>query len=65
MSCESLEVQLERLILRHLETWTEEKTRMWGEGAIGAAKKADANDVLNSIFVEEFRKYADLIISNL
>lgn len=61
-----MEEQRRRLIARHLETWTEEKTRMWGEGEEGAARKADANDVLNARFVEESsRKYADLVVQSI
>jgi hypothetical protein len=62
IACESMENQRERLINRHLETWTPEKTRMWGEGRDGAAKKADANDVLNAEFIATTAKYADLTI---
>lgn len=61
-----MDEQRRRLINRHLETWTAEKTRMWGEGEEGAARKADANDVLNVQFVEESsRKYADLIVQSV
>lgn len=56
--CESLEKQRQRLIRRHLETWSTEKTRMFGPGEEGAARKADGNDVLNMQYVEEHRKYA-------
>jgi len=56
--CESLEKQRQRLIFRHLETWTEEKTRLFGEGEAGAAKKADTNDVLNAAFVAMHAKFA-------
>lgn len=66
ISCSSSEEQRRRLISRHLQTWTEEKTRMWGAGEVGAAKKADANDVLNAQFVEESsRKFADLVIESV
>lgn len=64
--CESLEIQRERLISRHLETWTEEKTKMFGEGKCGgAAKKADTNDVLNAQFVELHRRWATREIVSL
>lgn len=64
--CSSTEVQRQRLIRRHLETWTEEKTRMWGEGEEGAARKADANDVQNAQFVNDFsKKYADLVVESV
>ena len=65
ISCMSIEDQRERLIKRHLETWSEEKTKMWGEGRNGAAAKADANDVKNAYWVDEMsRKHADLIIES-
>jgi hypothetical protein len=38
---------------------------MWGEGEEGAAKKADANDVPNAIYIQGSAKYADLIIESL
>lgn len=57
--CESLEKQRDRLIARHLETWTEEKTKLFGEGRSGgAAKKADTNDVLNANFVDKHAVFA-------
>lgn len=62
ISCAHPEQQRQRLIKRHLETWTPEKERMWGVGEVGAAKKADSNDVLNAQFVDGHRKYADRII---
>jgi pantothenate kinase len=65
LSCASMEDQRQRLIKRHLETWSDEKTRMWGAGEEGAAKKADANDVLNAQFIESSAKYADLKIISL
>ena len=64
--CRSIEEQRERLVKRHLETWSEEKTRMWGEGEGGAGRKADANDMLNLEWIEKMsRKYADLIIESI
>jgi hypothetical protein len=57
--------QRSRLIKRHLETWSEEKTKMWGAGEEGATRKADANDVLNAQYIEGSKKYADLIIQSL
>jgi len=66
IGCKSLEEQRERLVKRHLETWSEEKTKMWGEGEIGAGAKADANDMLNVGWIEDMssRKYADLVIES-
>ena len=62
--CATLEKQRLRLIKRHLETWTEEKTKIWGDGeSVGAARKADSNDILNAEFVEfACKKYADKVI---
>jgi pantothenate kinase len=66
ISCESLENQRQRLVYRHLETWTEEKTKIWGEGEEGAGKKADANDMLNAEWVDKTsRKFADLVVESL
>lgn len=65
ISCNDVNKQRERLIKRHLETWTKEKELMWGSNELGASKKADANDMLNVIFVENHKKYADLIIQSL
>jgi len=63
ISCADLAGQRERLVKRHLETWTDEKTAMWGPGREGAAKKADSNDVLNAEFVERTsKKWADRVI---
>ena len=57
--CEDLEKQRNRLIARHLETWTEEKTKLFGAGESGgAAKKADTNDVLNANFVDKHAAFA-------
>eukprot|EP01082_Thalassiosira_pseudonana_P008933 g7901.t1 g7901 contig26:529143-530086(+) len=66
IACTSLDEQRERLVQRHLETWSDEKSRMWGEGELGAGKKADANDMLNLEWIEEMsREHADLIIESL
>jgi len=65
LSCESVEKQRERLINRHLETWTAEKSQMWGSGREGAAKKADSNDVLNMRYVSFSAQFADLNITSV
>lgn len=66
ISCESLDDQRQRLVKRHLETWSEEKTKMWGEGEKGAGAKADANDMQNLLWIEEMSKgYADLTIKSI
>ncbi|EEC42669.1 predicted protein [Phaeodactylum tricornutum CCAP 1055/1] len=65
VACTTLEEQRERLINRHLSNWTEEKIQMWGEGHIGAGRKADSNDVLNSAWIDHHsRKHADLIVES-
>jgi hypothetical protein len=39
---------------------------MWGEGEAGAAAKAEANDVLNAIYIDAAsRKHADLVIESI
>jgi len=66
IACRSIDDQRERLVHRHLETWSEEKTKLWGEGREGAGKKADANDMLNLVWIDETsRKYADLVIESV
>eukprot|EP01041_Mallomonas_annulata_P009688 gene9688-20140_t len=65
ISCNDMESQRQRLIKRHLETWTEEKTRLFGAGEIGAANKADSNDVINARFVDTHKQYADRLIISL
>jgi len=65
ISCKNLADQRERLVRRHLETWSEEKTKMWGSGEEGAGAKADANDMLNLVWIDEMSKgYADLTIES-
>jgi pantothenate kinase len=64
--CQDVTRQRQRLVLRHLETWSEEKTVMWGEGEVGAGKKADANDMLNLEWIESMSKeFADFIVESL
>jgi len=54
-----------RLIERHLETWSEEKTQLWGAGREGASAKAEANDLKNARWVEEAsRKHADVVVES-
>jgi pantothenate kinase len=66
IACKSLEDQRDRLVKRHLETWSDEKTRMFGEGALGAGAKADSNDMKNLEWIEEMsRKHADYVIESL
>ena len=63
--CASATEQRQRLIGRHLETWNEEKTQRWGPGEVGAAARADANDVLNMELIAPSEKFSDLTIENL
>jgi pantothenate kinase len=66
IECKSLEEQRNRLVKRHLETWSDEKTRMFGEGVLGAGVRADMNDMKNLVWIEETsRKHADYIIESL
>ena len=66
ITCKSIEDQRKRLVKRHLETWSDEKTKLFGEGEVGAGAKADSNDMLNLMWIEEMsRKHADYIIESL
>eukprot|EP00978_Attheya_sp_CCMP212_P005642 scaffold12632_cov52-Attheya_sp.AAC.3 len=59
-------VQLERLIHRHLLTWTDEKTKLWGPGREGGAlARAQANDLKNAEWISQTStQHATLIIQN-
>lgn len=59
-----IDEQRERLILRHLETWTDAKTEAWGaaDRREGATKRTDFNDVPNAHLVQKTRHHADLQI---
>ena len=64
--CKDLNEQRSRLIKRHLETWSDEKSKMWGVGEDGAGNKADSNDMLNAVWIDETsREFADLVIESL
>lgn len=65
IKCADPAVQRRRLILRHLETWNEEKAARWGAGEQGAAARADANDVLNMELIADSEQYAERIIESL
>ncbi len=66
ITCKLLEDQRDRLVKRHLETWSDKKTKMFGEGALGAGAKADSNDMKNLEWIEEMsRKHADYVIESL
>jgi pantothenate kinase len=66
ISCKSSAEQRRRLVARHLETWDDEETVRWGPGepAELAAKRADANDVLNAELVRPCAEFADVIIES-
>lgn len=63
---ESIGVQRQRLIERHLQTWTDEKTQQWGGGTAreAATRRADYNDVKNAVLVNQCKEYADIIIQS-
>ena len=56
--------QRQRLILRHYETWNDEKSAL-GRGLDGAAARADANDVLNMELIAPSEAYAELVIESV
>ncbi|CAJ1963550.1 unnamed protein product [Cylindrotheca closterium] len=55
-----------RLVQRHLETWDDGKTEMWGgNDAAAATRKAETNDLVNAKCIQESsRDFANLIIQN-
>ncbi len=64
--CKSGEEQRRRLIRRHLEKdWSEELTKVWGEGEAGAAARADANDVKNMELIAPCEEYAERVIESV
>ena len=63
--CADAKDQRERLIARHLETWNDEKSARWGAGAVGAAARADANDVLNMDLISPMEILADRVIESV
>ena len=44
IKCADASAQRQRLIMRHLETWTDEKARRWGSGEEGAAARTRAQE---------------------
>ena len=60
--CADADAQRTRLIYRHLETWNDEKSERWGKGEVGAAARADANDVLNMGLIAPCEEVADRVI---
>ena len=66
IDCPDKGVQRARLVARHLETWSEAKSKMFGAGEEGAGRKADSNDMINAVYIDSTaKKYADLIIQSL
>ena len=63
LKCPDPAAQRQRLILRHLETWNDEKSERWGAGEEGAAARADANDVLNMDLIAPCEKFAERVIT--
>ena len=59
--------QRNRVVERHLETWTDEKTAAWGAASAreGAEKRADSNDVPNAYLVDRCRGFACLEVESL
>jgi len=59
--------QRDRVVERHLETWTAAKTAAWGAATAreGAEKRADANDVPNAYLVDRCRGFATLEVESL
>ena len=65
VACADRDAQRARLIARHLETWNDEKTQRWGPGEVGAAARADANDVRNMDLIAVSEQFADVTIESL
>jgi pantothenate kinase len=64
---EGVQEQRRRLVERHLETWTPEKTVAWGASTAreGATKRTDFNDVPNAHLVEKCRRCADVVVDSV
>ena len=62
-----VEEQRNRVVERHLETWTAAKTEAWGAASAreGAEKRADSNDVPNAYLVDRCRGFACLEVESL
>ena len=56
----------QRLVHRHLKTWSDEKTQRWGgDDEAAATRKAEANDMKNAVCIEKNSKaHAHLVIQN-
>jgi pantothenate kinase len=59
--------QRDRVVERHLETWTAAKTAAWGAATAreGAERRADSNDVPNAYLVDRCRGFACLEVESL
>ena len=59
--------QRARLVDRHLETWTAEKTAAWDAATPreGAERRTDANDVPNARLIDRCRPFADRLVVSL
>ena len=59
--------QRDRVVERHLETWTAAKTAAWGAATAreGAERRADSNDVPNAYLVDRCRSFACLEVESL
>jgi len=62
VECPTQEIQIERLIHRAMQTWSEQKTKDWGEGREGARRKAEANDIANMKLIAHCRDFAERVI---
>lgn len=62
----SMEETERRLVKRHLKTWNEQKTQLWGgDDEEAAARKAEANDLKNAACIlKSSHSKANLIIRN-
>ena len=64
--CADAAGQRQRVIRRHWENdWSAEQDRVWGPGIEGAAKRADANDVLNMELIAPCEAYAERVIMSI
>lgn len=56
------EIQLQRLVSRSMETWTDSKAKLWGSGQEGATKRVHTNDLPNIKLIEYCETLADEVI---
>ena len=62
-----IQEQRRRLVERHLETWSAEKTAMWRAATAreGAEKRTNFNDIPNAHLCEKCREHADVVIDSI